>query len=206
MMDLFFTNQVRLFVVIIFSLCTAGVAQPDQHSKAQSSNQDYESCDTLFKNKVGMVSRRTDRLPKRLSRPFDHNLFSPALSQLLKNVSIADFNAYRFKGKRKTALAMISTRGGAPMSESSIQDWFIQIGDKVVAIKSIATNPNLIFWDKKDRLNIFTILYSDMDEKRNSSNLVSLDFKQMQFGDNGNVELIEEEKNVQCILNVQKPR
>lgn len=204
-MKVIIKNQVRFLVIIILAISSDGVAQLNRNGQTDSATRTDESCDALIAERLDRVRKIGSRTPKRLGAPFNQKLISPTLNTLLKDVSVGEVLIYRFKGPRQTALIMITTRVGRPLSADSIQDWFIQVGENAVRFKSIATNPNLIFWDKEGRLNYFTLLYSDVVAKDGSSNLASLDLRRLRLLD-GITEVIEEEKKVRCVLPIAKPR
>lgn len=205
-MKIVIKSKLQLLVVVLLAMSAYGWAQLSQDSNMSSTAPTNPPCDTLIAERLDRVRKRGSRTPKRLYPPVNQKLISPALNDMTKNGGLGELLAYRFKGPRKTALLMHTTRVGSPLSEDSIQDWFIQVGQNVARFKSIATNPNLLFWDEEGRLNYFTILYSEGAVMNASSNLVSLDFRRFRLMDSGAMQLVEEDKNVRCALTMAKPR
>lgn len=201
-----FKNRLLLLLAVILAMSFEGTAQLDQKSRTDSETRRDGSCRSVIAEKLYGLRKVGSRGPKSLSFPIDQKWNSQALGDFMKDVQVSEFFAYRFKGPRETALIVLTTRVGRPLSEDSIQDWFIQVGKSTVRFKSIATNPNLTFWDNEGRLNYLAMTYSDGASMDSSSNLVPLDFKLLQILDNGVTKLIEEEKNVRCVLSMAKPR
>lgn len=204
-MKIVIKSKLQFLVVVLLALASDGSAQLSRNVHMDSATQKNLPRDELIAGRLDLATKIDSKAPKRLYPPFDSTLISPGLSHLLKDVS-GELLAYRFRGPRQTALLMHTTRVGGPLSEDSIQDWFVQVGQNVVRFKSIATNTNLFFWDKEGRLNYFTVLYSDVAVKDVSSNLISLDFRRFRLLDGATTELIEEQKSVRCVLTVTKPR
>jgi hypothetical protein len=198
-------NQFQLLVVVVLAVSSGGVAQV-RTMITDSGTPRVESCDTIVAERLDRVRKINRATPKRILFPLNQKLKSRAVSEFLNDVEVGELFAYGVKGPKETALIISTTRVGKPLSEDSIQDWFIQVGESAVRFRSIATNPNLIFWDKEGRLNYITLSYSDGVAIDASPNIVSLDFRRMQLRASGVTELIEEEKNVRCVVNVRRPQ
>lgn len=204
-MKIIIESKLQFLVIFLLALASTGSAQLSRKVYTDSVSPKHPPCDTLIAERLDLAKKIDSKPPLRLYHPLDSNLISPGLSKLLKDIR-GELLAYRFKGARQTALLMHTTRIGDPVSEDSIQDWFVQVGQNVVRFKSIATNPNLLFWDKEGGLNYFTVLYSEVAMKNVSSNFVSLDFKRFRLLDGDTPVLIEEQKSVRCMLTITKPR
>ena len=131
---------------------------------------------------------------------------APAILDFLNNADMSYLFAYKLRGRRKT-VDILSKKGiGVSGSGVYLQDWLIQFDDEPVRFTSIAQNPNLIFWGADGKLSYFTILFSEGFRKDPGDNLVSLDFRRLAIDERGVTQLIEEEKNVLCVLSMEKPR
>lgn len=205
-MRIFIENRLLLLGLVILALSSASIAQVSGSESIAPPTQTDESCEILIVQMVGRVPRIAGRMPERLSHPIDQQLISPELLTLLKDVPIERLIGYRFKGPRQTALVLRTTRVGSPLSDDSIQDWFIQVGTNAATFRSVATNPNLLFWDQENRLNYFTILFREGAGNDGASNLVSLNFRQLQLHESGIAEVVEEQENVRCVLPKSKIR
>lgn len=203
-MRMIFRNELGRLLIIILALSWNGFTQIDQDDSRDSLMQKYLSCDAVVAERMARLNPTGASTPKSLYAPFDPKPISSSLKSLLTDINVNELIAYQFKGRRDSTLVMITNRVGRPLSAESVQDWFIQVDKKAFRFKSIATNPNLVFWDN-GRLNHLVILYNSEAKKDKQSNLVSLDITRMQLRQEATTELIEEERNVRCVLRTTKP-
>jgi hypothetical protein len=191
---------------ILLAISANGGAQQISSLDKYSTNRSSESCEKLLADRLTRVMKMSTKAPKKRSANFSQKSISSPLSDFLKDADSDNLFVYELKGPRKSALIIITKVRGISATEANLQDWLIQIDDNSIRFRSFAQNPNLVFWDEHGNLNYFTVTFSQGAVRNPSSNIVWLDFKRFQIRDRGTGKLIEEEKDEQCILNLQKPR
>ena len=156
-------------------------------------------CEKYLLGKIAKERAKGSRLVKlRTLNPKEATL-SPDLKKWLRYMREDELIVFELKNQRGKALLLSSTSYGATGLATNLESWRIQIDDlKSVDFWSFSKNPRLVFWDRENRLNYYSVVYSD--EFIHNKDWENLTFKleRHRVNRDGADQLLSEERNVKC--------
>lgn len=151
------------------------------------SNGEFDPLDIRFKkaNDLAILSSRS-------------KVLSPKFKNWLEGVQLDRLVVYEVQHEEKKVLAFRSIISGATGISGNYSQWFIQSDNYSIIFESLSENPSLIFWDKNDALNYYSVDYSQKFPENQNGNNTVLNLFRYKISPNGESQLVSEERNVKC--------
>jgi hypothetical protein len=158
-----------------------------------------EFCEKYLLKKIAKEKSAVSRFVKLKNFNPEDETLSPNVKKWLENMRWDELLAAELRNNQQKALLLRSTSYGATGLATSLENWHIEIeGVYSDTFWSFSKNPKLVFWDKDDLLNYFSIVYSDeFIENKDWENL-TLDIERYKVSSDGKAQLISEERNLKC--------
>lgn len=159
-------------------------------------------CEKYLLKKIAQEKSLNSQLNRLKNFNPDNEFLSSNVKKWLEYMRKDDLLAAELKNKQRKALLLRSTSYGATGLATSLENWHIEI-DNFYSDEfwSFSRNPKLIFWDKNDLLNYYSVIYSDdffsATSVRDYNNL-TFNVEQYKINPDGKAQLVSEEQNLKC--------
>ncbi|GEM_PF-2337538 len=157
-----------------------------------------EFCENYLLKKIAKEKATANRIVKLKAFNVDDETLSPKLKKWLERMDETQTSAYELQHGEKKALLISSYSREATGLSSSYKSWLIQYDNHTVEFFSFSSEPKLIFFDKDDLLNYYSVDYSnELAENRNWNNPI-FDILLYRVNLDGQSQLVSKEQNIKC--------
>ncbi|MBK8812287.1 MAG: hypothetical protein IPN69_16375 [Acidobacteria bacterium] len=107
---------------------------------------------------------------------------------------------FEFRADGRSALAFRSLVSGATGISVRYLQWMVLSGKQLEAFESLSSNPQMIFWDKEEQINFYSIIESEPQANAGGP----WDITHSRLSPSGKSEVIRAERKVDCKASRQR--
>jgi hypothetical protein len=156
-------------------------------------------CEDYLLKKVDEERAKDGHVVKLKAFNPDDETLSPELKEWLQtSIHIDMLATFELPHKEKNVLILRANVAGATGIGSSFRNWYIQLDNQSIKFLSLAENPRLIFWDKDDSLNYYSVEYTGEFIVNKNWDNVTFNLLRYRINSDGKPQLVSKEQNVKC--------